>query len=94
MSAWTTTTVFALMAVINMFLSLVFIFKWCYKMKKRGNNDNEMDAFNKNFENDDDDDDPLLDPSKTAPPHLQFEGENGNHTSFPPYNTGSDNSPW
>ena len=97
MSAWTTTVVFALMAIINMFLSLAFIIKYFYKMKRRRNDDdNELDAFNKNFE--DDDDDHLLDPSKNpTASHLQFEGDNADHTSFPPYNTGSDvgvNNPW
>ncbi len=87
MSSWATACIFALMTIVNMFLMFGFCIK-CLKSKRRHVDENELDAFNRNFE--DDDDDQLLDPSKdtATSSKLVFEGERNDHTSFPPYNTG------
>ena len=61
MSSWATACLFVLMTIVNMFLMCGFCIK-CLKSKGRTVDDNELDAFNRNFE--DDDDDTLLDPSK------------------------------
>ena len=73
------------MAIVNMFFTIGFFIKCC-KRKGRSVDENELDAFNRNFE---DDDEALLDPSKSSTaPQLVFEGDKQDHTSFPPYNTG------
>ena len=70
-----------------MFLTIAFCIRHCGRNKSGNSAQHDLDAFNRNFE---DDDDELLDPSRDTPtaPQLVFEGEK-DHTSFPPYNTGS-----
>lgn len=91
-SAWITACIFSLMAILSLFYTIAYFFK-CIKDRNTTNTyENELDAFNRTF-NEDDDDEQLLDPSQppATTPRLTFDegGSGDQHASFPPYNTGS-----